>query len=603
MRGRKPKTELNNNHVSNGAVKHAKKDKKKTNQNNQQMLVNVLLGFVGVIFACGVFLFITRDLVPEYERNPFERTKKEAPVENKRSDDASSKVINKKNTHQQRNDDASSNIINKKNSHQQRNDDTSSKTIDKENAHQQKDSILTEQSMMEDIINQNPHKTVDEQEKVSSNGWREADPRVIAKYDSTICNIEKRKIEDLSSEEFEKVYRYKKPVIVIFPNGAEDWAEADKWTVSNLKKEYGDFRIYSGNAREIVRRGGNGEVGSSFSEFVDKLIQQEDETGEPLYVFDRNFYNSSTLPKTLKPPSIFKIQNGIDDSIFFLGASRSGVSFHKHADSWNGVLYGRKRWFLYPIDHTPPGGVFTGYTMLEWFDMVYPKIKAEEDKPIECVQAAGEILYLPEGFYHGTINIGDTVAIGIQKKESTLGIQKLFYEDRYLGEMLAKSKTSEERTEWSRKFIELYTTILELLPESTEVMQNIAELLPNVDRKRASLDMVNKVLKKDPYFLMAILHKAELLMDMNEAYKAEELLQEALQLNPELFDTRVMYGRLLYDTGRPEEAVFHFRKATELRPNNIHFWNYLKNAQIASDDDRGAEESDEIISYLKSFED
>lgn len=47
---------------------------------------------------------------------------------------------------------------------------------------------------------------------------------------------------------------------------------------------------------------------------------------------------------------------------------------------------------------------------------------------------------------------------------------------------------------------------------------------------------------------------------MNEAYKAEELLQEALQLNPELFDTRVMYGRLLYDTGRPEEAVFHFRK-------------------------------------------
>lgn len=36
--------------------------------------------------------------------------------------------------------------------------------------------------------------------------------------------------------------------------------------------------------------------------------------------------------------------------------------------------------------------------------------------------------------------------------------------DRYLGEMLAKSKTSEERTEWSRKFIELYTTILELLP-------------------------------------------------------------------------------------------------------------------------------------------
>ncbi|CAC5382402.1 unnamed protein product [Mytilus coruscus] len=570
MRGRKPKTEQNNNHVTNGAVKNVKKDRKKTNQNNQQMLVNVLLGFLGVIFACGVFLFITRDLVPEYERNPFERTKTEVPVENKRNGEASSKINNHKNS-----------------------------------ANNHENSIKV-QHIEDDIFKQNPHETqdiIEKPEEVSSTGWREADQRVIAKYDSTICKIEKRKIEELSSEEFEKVYRYKKPVIVTFPNGANDWADADKWTVSNLKKEYGDFRIYSGNAREIVRRGGNGEVGSSFSDFVDKLIQEEDETGEPLYVFDRNFYNSSTLPKTLKPPNIFKIQNGVDDSIFFLGASRSGVSFHKHADSWNGVLYGRKRWFLYPIDHTPPGGVFTGYTMLEWFDMIYPKIKAEVDKPIECVQRAGEILYLPEGFYHGTINIGDTVAIGIQKKESTLGIQKLFYEDRYLGQMLANSKTSQERTEWSRKFIELYTTILELLPESTEVMQNIAELLPYVDRQRASLDMVNKVLKIDPYFLMALLHKAELMMDMNEVYKAEELLQEALQLNPELFDTRVKYGRLLYDTGRPEEAVFHFRKATELRPNDIQFWNYLKNAQIASEDDRGAEESDEIIAYLKSFED
>lgn len=36
----------------------------------------------------------------------------------------------------------------------------------------------------------------------------------------------------------------------------------------------------------------------------------------------------------------------------------------------------------------------------------------------------------PEGFYHGTINLGDTVAIGIQKKESELEIQKLFYEGK-----------------------------------------------------------------------------------------------------------------------------------------------------------------------------
>ena len=52
----------------------------------------------------------------------------------------------------------------------------------------------------------------------------------------------------------------------------------------------------------------------------------------------------------------FLLQDGVDSSIFFLGGSGSGVSFHKHADAWNGVIFGRKRWFLYPPQKTPPGG-------------------------------------------------------------------------------------------------------------------------------------------------------------------------------------------------------------------------------------------------------
>lgn len=54
--------------------------------------------------------------------------------------------------------------------------------------------------------------------------------------------------------------------------------------------------------------------------------------------------------------NVLSFQDGVDSSIFFLGGSGSGVSFHKHADAWNGVIYGRKRWFLYPPQKTPPGG-------------------------------------------------------------------------------------------------------------------------------------------------------------------------------------------------------------------------------------------------------
>lgn len=36
----------------------------------------------------------------------------------------------------------------------------------------------------------------------------------------------------------------------------------------------------------------------------------------------------------------------------------------------------------------------------------------------ECVQGPNEVLYVPEGFLHATLNIGDTVAIAGQVRLS-----------------------------------------------------------------------------------------------------------------------------------------------------------------------------------------
>ena len=58
-------------------------------------------------------------------------------------------------------------------------------------------------------------------------------------------------------------------------------------------------------------------------------------------------------------------------------------------------------------------------------------------------------------------------------------------------------------------------------------------------------------------------------LQLNKPLEAEEILQEALLLNPELFDTRLRYGNLLYNTGRPEEAVFHYKKVGYMRDLNI----------------------------------
>jgi hypothetical protein len=71
---------------------------------------------------------------------------------------------------------------------------------------------------------------------------------------------------------------------------------------------------------------------------------------------------------------------------------------------------------------TPPGGFFPSYGQLDWIEkvticyifvcvlvnllfQVLPQLTTntgdvQGDMPLECVQKAGDILYVPEGWYH-----------------------------------------------------------------------------------------------------------------------------------------------------------------------------------------------------------
>lgn len=49
---------------------------------------------------------------------------------------------------------------------------------------------------------------------------------------------------------------------------------------------------------------------------------------------------------------------------------------------------------------------------LSWMEKVYPHVVTNSaTAPLECMQNEGDIMYVPEGWYHATINIGDTHSI------------------------------------------------------------------------------------------------------------------------------------------------------------------------------------------------
>lgn len=86
--------------------------------------------------------------------------------------------------------------------------------------------------------------------------------------------------------------------------------------------------------------------------------------------------------------------------------------------AWNAVVYGRKKWVLFP-PHVPPPGVHpddknaevvTPVSLLEWFEQFYEAARADP-RMVEGVCGAGDVVYVPAGWWHLVLNLEETLAV------------------------------------------------------------------------------------------------------------------------------------------------------------------------------------------------
>lgn len=104
-----------------------------------------------------------------------------------------------------------------------------------------------------------------------------------------------------------------------------------------------------------------------------------------------------------------------------MGPARSGSSFHKDPNAtsaWNGVVRGSKKWILLP-PHVMPAGVHasadgadvaTPVSLIEWFLDFYAEA-SQQTGFHECIVRAGELLFVPRGWWHLAINLEPSVAV------------------------------------------------------------------------------------------------------------------------------------------------------------------------------------------------
>jgi hypothetical protein len=182
-----------------------------------------------------------------------------------------------------------------------------------------------------------------------------------------------------------------------------------------------------------------------------------------------------------------------------------------HEAAWNGVVFGLKRWFLYPPTKSPPGGPTFGerkggFSLPQWLSDVYPVLDAP-NRPLECVQPKDSIMYLPENWYHAVVNIGDTIAASYQTG-SFSGKTKL---SKVLYEVLKSSEVeimgeSEQAVAMREKKRKVHEQMLEVREYSAQSLRDAAGYESSEGNATGALKLVMSAIEVDPFFIDAYMY-------------------------------------------------------------------------------------------------
>ncbi|KAM4891896.1 jmjC domain-containing protein 8 isoform 2-T2 [Sylvia borin] len=174
-----------------------------------------------------------------------------------------------------------------------------------------------------------------------------------------------------------------------------------------LLAAFGPFPVRLSTANTYSYR----KVDVPFQEYVEHLLKPQDPArlgSDTLYFFgDNNFTEWGPLFQHYVPPP-FRIPGTSPAYSFGIAGSGSGVPFHWHGPGFSEVIFGRKRWFLYPPDKTPH--FHPNETTLAWLQHTYPTLPPAQ-RPLECTLRPGEVLYFPDRWWHATLNLDTSVFI------------------------------------------------------------------------------------------------------------------------------------------------------------------------------------------------
>eukprot|EP01038_Epipyxis_sp_PR26KG_P007166 gene7166-9769_t len=261
--------------------------------------------------------------------------------------------------------------------------------------------------------------------------------------DMSCDNIDQYWADEITGEEiFHKYIARNAPVLI--RGLLENWEVINNYKKDILREDKGSMKVQASDIPYSKKFGGVGALDLELGDYIHQVEQHRITGGtHPWYVFKGHpvpqqsdapgslvLYEDCPTPKImnnafqLMNPNLMNLKGTQLRKMFVnaqwaLGGEGTGAPVHFHNTAWAALIYGAKKWFIYP----PENMIMSNKQILEYYETDMLEFQNRGVRPVTCVQTAGDVMMIPESWAHGVLNIQESVGIASEVKESTWRIK------------------------------------------------------------------------------------------------------------------------------------------------------------------------------------
>ena len=212
----------------------------------------------------------------------------------------------------------------------------------------------------------------------------------------------------------------------IFVNAMNDWPAMKKWSFDWFIKEHGETVVpvewlkYSRSEDPGLSTRVGHVKSMKVREYVENMLKVN--SPEAGYLIGKDLLG--LLPSLLEDMRFPRYQsnNRLTEQLFFMGPRGTFTQLHyDRAHNMHAVFVGRKRWQLYSPERSAelrPTRLGFVWSVVSYYDLV-PEGGNPEQLPnnavpdYDFVLEAGEILYLPYGWWHRVLTVEPSIATNL----------------------------------------------------------------------------------------------------------------------------------------------------------------------------------------------